>query len=138
MIVVDASVAVKWLLPETGSEAAMNLLRARDILVAPDLLRVEVASAITRRARRGELDADDAKATLRLWIEMLEEGVVQLTANMDDLREAGHLAIQLAHPIQDCLYLALARRQSAKLVTADRMFATKATTLHPSVETIAL
>lgn len=134
MIVVDACVAVKWLLPEPGSEAAMNLLRGNDVMAAPELIRVEVASAMTRRFRRGEMSAEDAKACIRLWIEMLKEGIVQMASNLDDLEEAGNLSLQLEHPIQDCLYLAVARRTSSRLITADREFAAKAGSVFPGVE----
>lgn len=138
MIVVDASVAVKWLLPEPGSEAAMELLRGRDILVAPELIRVEVASAVTRRFRRGELSADDSKEVVRLWMDVLKEGVVQVQANLDDLREAANLAVDLRHPIYDCIYLAVARRNAARLITADRVFFEKATALHPAIEKLKI
>jgi len=52
MIVVDASVAVKWLLPEPGSEQAAKLLIGT---------RKLVAAAVTRRARLGDLPAEDAR-----------------------------------------------------------------------------
>ena len=49
MIVVDASVAVKWFLVEAGSEAAPALLETESEIVGPDLLLIEVAGAIVRR-----------------------------------------------------------------------------------------
>ncbi len=134
MIVVDASVAVKWLLPEPGSEAATDLLRNRDMLAAPDLIRVEVASAVTRRVRRGELSAEDAKEIVRLWTDVLKQGVIQIHSNLDDLREGAHLALQMSHNIYDCVYLATARRIGARLVTADRVFVEKATGVYPAIE----
>jgi len=136
VIIVDACVAVKWLLPEQGSEAAMDLLRGNDVMAAPDLIRVEVASAMTRRYRRGEMSAEDAKGCIRMWIEILKEGVVQVASNVDDLQEAGNLSLQLKHPIQDCLYLAVARRTSSRLITADREFAAKAASVFPGVEVL--
>jgi predicted nucleic acid-binding protein len=136
VIIVDASVAVKWILPEPGSEAAMDLLRGQDVLAAPDLIRTEVAGAMTRRYRCGEMSADDVKACVRLWIEMLKEGIVQTSANLDDLREAGNISIQLKHPLQDCLYLATARRTSSRFITADRLFAGKAASVFPGVEVL--
>jgi predicted nucleic acid-binding protein len=138
VIIVDACVAVKWILPEQGSEAAMDLLRGNDVIAAPDLIRSEVAGAMTRRFRRGELSAEDAKASIRLWIEMLKEGIVQMASNLDDLQEAGNLALQLKHPIQDCLYLAVARRTSSRLITADKEFASKAASVFPGVELLGV
>jgi predicted nucleic acid-binding protein len=48
MIVVDASVAAKWFLPEKGSSAALALQEGPSQLAAPDLIRMEVAAAITK------------------------------------------------------------------------------------------
>ena len=55
--VVDASVALKWFLPEPHEECAARLRRAGSELGAPDLLHVEVANALWKRVRRGELTA---------------------------------------------------------------------------------
>lgn len=134
MIIVDACVAVKWLLPEQGSEAAMELLRGHEVMAAPDLIRSEVAGAMTRRYRRGEMAEEDAKSCIRLWVELLKEGIVQMAFHLDDLQEAGNIALQLKHPIQDCLYLAVARRTSSRFITADREFASKAASVFPGVE----
>lgn len=136
MIVVDASVAVKWFLPEQGSDKAIALLSAGDALLAPDLIRVEVAAAVTRRARQGDISQADAKETVRLWLDSLAAGVLQLHTTLDDLREAGNLSLQLSHPFQDCLYLALARRTSSRFVTADRKFAERALTVFTAVESL--
>ncbi len=134
MILVDANVAVKWFLPEPLSDAAEALLRTKDILVAPDLIRIEVASAITRRFRRGELTAAEAKEIVQLWTEVLKKGVVHVYSSLDDLAEAGRLSVEMRHAIQDCLYLAMAIRLGARFVTADRVFAEKAGVLYHAVE----
>jgi len=64
-LVVDASVAVKWFLPEPDAEPAVALLRAGHRLIAPDLLWIEVASVLWKVVRRGSLTAGPARgATL--------------------------------------------------------------------------
>lgn len=133
MIVVDASVAVKWFLPETGSDAAGALLRSSDKLFAPELIRVEVASALVRRVRLGELDADDAIAAADLWAAALASGVVTLQDNAVDLRQAVLLGSALRHPLQDCLYLACAMRNRAVLMTADARFRAKAASTYEAI-----
>ena len=62
MIVVDASLAVKWFLTEAGSDAASAVLamRARS-LAAPDLIIVEVAAALVRRANMDKREADEMR-----------------------------------------------------------------------------
>ena len=57
-IVVDASVALKWVLEEPGSDAAEELLE-KD-LAAPSLWLLEAGNALWRRAFRGELTQADA------------------------------------------------------------------------------
>ena len=133
MIVVDASVAVKWLLPEPGDAAAQELLASEERLVAPSLIRTEVAAALARRARFREIEPCDAEAAMGLWLQTLRDGVIGLVADEADLATALRLAVELSHPLQDCLYLALAERLGAPLVTADQKFVVKARASHALV-----
>jgi len=126
MIVVDASVIVKWFVPEVGAAAAKALLSAADELVAPELARVEVASALIRKAIRGQLSEADAGNTLRAWFRALADGQIFLLPNADDIEAAAELALELQHPLPDCLYLAAAERLGVALITADRDFARQA------------
>ena len=81
MIVVDASVAVKWLLPEPGVAAAQELLANEERLVAPSLIRTEVAAALARRARFGEIEPRDGEIAMGLWLQTLRDGVIGLVAD---------------------------------------------------------
>jgi predicted nucleic acid-binding protein len=126
LIVVDASVAVKWFLPEPGEAAAQEVLAGGERLMAPALIRVEVAAGIARKARLGEIENRDATRAVKLWFRALRDGVVSLVADDTDVEEAAKLALLLRHPLQDCLYLALAVRLAAPLITADQEFAVRA------------
>ena len=113
-LIVDASVAVKWFVEEADSGAARALRRAGR-LVAPDFLLFEAFHVIWKRVGRG-LDAPPA----------LHDLTGALTASFDALIPSGDLfaaaarhAQLLSHPIYDCLYIALAGREDAVLVTAD-------------------
>ena len=136
MIVVDASVADKWLLPEPGDAAAQELLANEERLVAPSLIRTEVAAALARRARFREIEPHDAETAMGLWLQTLRDGVIGLAADDADLVTALGLAMELSHPLQDCLYLALAERLGAPLVTADKKFAVKARASHALVRVL--
>jgi predicted nucleic acid-binding protein len=59
--------------------------------------------------------------------------VVELSHDADDLDEAPELSIRLKHPLQDCLYLALAQRLHATFVTADETLHRRASDVFPSV-----
>lgn len=136
MIVVDASVAVKWLVAEADEDAAEQLLLSDDELAAPLLLRVEVTAAIARKARFQEITVDDASAAIELWSSILGGSDISLMAEDDDLHGALKLSLELNHPLQDCIYLALAKRLDAPLVTADHRFAAKARRRYPRVRVL--
>jgi predicted nucleic acid-binding protein len=135
--VVDASVAVKWFIEERGTEAAEVMLSGPDKLIAPALIRIEVAAAITRKVRMGEIESTEAEEACRLWIGALASGVPMLSPDEENIGSAIELALQIRHPLQDCLYLALARRVDGMLVTADPKFAKKARGCYPKVECLA-
>jgi predicted nucleic acid-binding protein len=126
MIVVDASVIVKWFIPEVGAVPAKALLAAGDELMAPELARIEVASALIRKGISQQLAGADVESALRAWFRALADGQVFLLPNADDLEAAAMLAVELQHPLPDCLYLAAAERLGVALITADRTFVRRA------------
>jgi predicted nucleic acid-binding protein len=115
-LVVDASVALKWVLAEPGQDAADALLD--EDLIAPSLWLLEAANALWRRNLRGELSAGEAEERLS---ELFNAPVTSIPIE-DDLSMAAALARRLGHPVYDCLYLALAVREQTQVVTADRRF----------------
>ena len=115
-IVVDASIALKWVLQERGSEAAEKLLESD--LAAPSLWLLEAGHALWRRALRKELTPAEAAERLAT----LTKAPVASVPLEQDLAEAMRLALQLSHPVYDCLYLALAKRLGTYVVTADTRF----------------
>ena len=137
MIVLDASVAVKTYLEETGAEAATELLAGPTKLLAPELIRLEVAGALCRRVRRGELEPGEAEIRCRHWLAELDNGLFTLPPDRDLLPEAIALSTKLKHPLQDCLYLAIAIRSQASFITADRAFQERARPLYKKVTLLA-
>lgn len=111
---VDASVAIKWVIDEHGSAEALSLLRAGGI-IAPDLIVAECANILWKKAARGELTAQEAEHKARL----LEQARIEIAPTRYLLAAATGLAIRLGHPAYDCLYLALARERGVMLATAD-------------------
>jgi predicted nucleic acid-binding protein len=122
--VIDASVAVKWVVPEIGSDHAAALASYR--LSAPDLLDAECANVLWVKVTRGEIsEADAATRITRLTAAPVDRVPCRELASA-----ALKLSIDLAHPTYDCLYLALAIRAAVPLVTADAKFL-KAVVSHP-------
>jgi predicted nucleic acid-binding protein len=116
--VIDASVALKWVLSEEGSDAAAKLLDGRP-LFAPELLKIEIANCLWKIARRGSLTQDEAADALDIILR------APLFSGLRDSKLAPRtlqLAQVLDHPAYDCLYLALAVEVEAPVITADGRF----------------
>jgi predicted nucleic acid-binding protein len=120
--IVDASVAIKWFIPEGDHDPALRLRQARYALVAPDLMKIEVANALWRMQRKNELDSDECHSI----IGALESGAVRYVSDGELFESAFRIARDIDHPVYDCMYLALARVERGKVVTADARFLDKA------------
>ena len=126
-LVVDASVAVKWFLPESSREQdadrATTLLHAvregRVDLVQPPHWLAEVAAVITRL--RPEIAAEA--------IDLLDAMEIETTADAELYKRASDLAKKLNQHLFDTLYHALALANDALLVTADDRYLRKARAL---------
>jgi predicted nucleic acid-binding protein len=116
-LVIDVSVAAKWVLSEPESERA-NALLGLDTLIAPGLWLTETANVLWKYWRRGLLRADE----VRERIDTLQSLPVQSVHDDGLAGIATGLAISLDQTVYDCLYLAVAVTRSAVLVTADRRF----------------
>jgi len=116
-VVIDASVALKWVLDEPGSEAAAAL--RREELIAPGLWLAEAANALWRYVRLGQLTSEEAIVFLS---ELISAPIASLPMERHIERALG-LGTEIGHPIYDCIYLALALHYDTHVLTADRRFA---------------
>jgi len=114
-IVVDASVALKWVIPEVLSDRADSLRGRGDRLLAPDLLLPEAANALWKKLMRREITAREASQAM----DLLMVSGLDLRPSAPLVGRALALARRLRHPVYDCVYLALAQAEGATLVTAD-------------------
>jgi predicted nucleic acid-binding protein len=114
-MLVDASVAAKFFIPEPDSTLAIAIV-AGQRLIAPDLVIAELANIIWKTHRRGLISAPDLS---RYDFAALFSDVVP-SARLHPA--ALSLAIVLNHPADDCFYLALAIAEDDLLITADRRF----------------
>lgn len=117
--VLDASVAIKWVLPEADSSKALALRDDYRLgvheLIAPDIFQVEVAHALTRAERRNILRRGEALKELVL----LMQARPQLHPFSALLGRAVEISSLTRFGVYDCLYVALAEREQCLIVTAD-------------------
>ncbi len=114
-LVVDASVAVRWLFDIDGAAQADSLLQSGEPLIAPDLVFSEITNAAWKMTALAALPRETAAEAVLKSSDFFQEIVA--CRELKDLALA--IAIELRHPAYDCFYLALAEQRDCQLVTAD-------------------
>jgi predicted nucleic acid-binding protein len=121
MLVVDTSVAVKWVVPEDDAHREMATDKALELLahglIAPDCIVGEFANALFRKMQRGEIGIEQAREALGVLPD-----IVNLVPTPPLVPAAFDFATRLLHPVHDCVFLALAVQHDMELVTADAKF----------------
>lgn len=117
-VVVDASVAVQWFLPEAQSKQAELLLDVSYRKHVPDLLYLEVASVLWKRCyQRGEISTEEV---IEIRARLDETPMASYTPSRGLLDEAVALALETGRTVYDCIYLAMGADLDCPVVTADR------------------
>ena len=114
-VVLDASAAIQLVLNGPHAATMRAAVEFEPVILAPDLCAAEVANALLKYVRAGQLDTTAATAGAANAIALISHFVPG-----DELVvEALHEAVRLDHPVHDLLYLVTARREAATLVTCD-------------------
>ena len=136
-LVVDASVAIKWFLPEPLSIEARQILdgyqAGRLSVLAPDLIHAEVGNIVWKRQVFHGLVAEDAETIVDEFRNM----VITVTPAAELLKDAYRLAVSHKRSVYDSLYVALAVREGCQFVTADEKLANAIGQSLPSVKWLA-
>lgn len=138
MIVIDASLAIKWFVDEPDCDEARQLLdNETGELIFPDVFVIEVAAALVRIANVNKASRATAHTSLIRLLDLIDSGaIVRLETLPGQTIAAASLALDLGHPLKDCIYLALAMELGCELVTCDERFAAKARALHAGVRVL--
>jgi predicted nucleic acid-binding protein len=115
LILVDASVSLKWFLDEPDAGVAEQLSMEHPI-AAPELVIGEVGNGLWKAVRKQALTAEQARAA----IETLRSRFDSLFPLEPLCERALEIALLLDHPVYDCFYLAAAEREERTLITADQ------------------
>lgn len=116
--VIDASVILKWFIPEEHSERALRLKDSDARLHAPAFLTLEVGNVLSKKRRRGELAAQDVEDIWRAF----RRAPLRRHADETLVLAAFDLAQSTKQSLYDSLYLALAMELNLPFLTADRKF----------------
>lgn len=82
-------------------------METAELVFAPELMLTEVANTLWRLQRAGQLQAASLQARLRRAADLIDHIEPDRTLQAEALALATHLD----HPVYDCLYLVLARRE---------------------------
>lgn len=135
--VLDASVALKWVLTEPDAAKALQIRAdfqtALHELLAPDIFPVEVSHALTRAERRGLIAVGDADRHL---LNILSTAP-RFHPTLPILRRAVSISSAARFGVYDCLYVVLAEREGCELLTADTRLAANLRPQFPFITDLA-
>lgn len=118
-LVIDASVALKWVVEEQGSDEAASLLAGLAAgslsLAAPDHLIGEVGNGLRKRVAQHVLSGSDAVAAMASIADL----GLELVSDPDRWFRCLAVALDWQLTTYDALYVLLARDLDAELITAD-------------------
>ena len=114
--VLDASAAVRLILADPAAADLAERVGGAALVLAPELMLNELANTLWKLQRADRLNNLDPQELLAEARELVD----RLEPDRHLQAEALALACHLNHPVYDCLYLALARREAASLISSDR------------------
>lgn len=114
--VLDASAALRLILADPAAADLAERVGGAALVLAPELMLTELANTLWKLQRADRLNGLDPQELLAEARELVD----RLEPDRHLQAEALALACHLNHPVYDCLYLALARREAASLISSDR------------------
>lgn len=132
-LILDASIALKWVLEEPDSPSARRVrdefAAGRHEFLSPDVFPFEIAYALTKAERRRAIKVGDAEEMASdVFADMPE-----LYPAMDLLFDAIRLSSDLRIGLYDRLYLVLAEQEGVALFTADSKLVSVARSRFPII-----
>ena len=114
-VVVDASVGIKWFIPEVHEHDALKLIERNVELLAPDLIYAEIGNILWKKWRQGEIDAEDVLGLIHDFkavnLNIHETGML--------MEKAWEIAKRHNRSFYDSTYIALAVESECQVATAD-------------------
>jgi predicted nucleic acid-binding protein len=134
--VIDASALVAFCLNEDGLDRQRLKAYFQEGVTSVDLIRVESANAILISKRRGVTKDNEAKLALSTMLELSKNNVTLIPQDDELISDAFEMGVSTALAIYDSLYLSLAKRTSASLLSKDERQVNAARSLGIKTENI--
>jgi len=128
-VVLDASAAMNLVMRSERAAVLIEWLESAQLVVSPALFQSEVANALWKYVKAGVLSKD-------LALERFDEAVGLVDQFEPDealVVEALSLAVHHGHPVHDLLYVVLAMRNGARIMSTDARLLDLASKLDPSM-----
>ncbi|OGM19914.1 hypothetical protein A2714_04220 [Candidatus Woesebacteria bacterium RIFCSPHIGHO2_01_FULL_38_9] len=124
MIVIDASIALKWLKEgESYRDEALSLYQrhktGKELIIAPSLIFIEIANALVTKSATTE---ETIKKSLSI---VFKTNLKIHETDNENLIQASTFAKKFKTSVYDMLYAVVAKERSAILYTADEKFIEK-------------
>ena len=132
-LVLDASVAAKWMLPseETLQEDAASLLRdyahGKLQFIVPDIFWAEIGNVVWKSVRQGRWATGSAETAIRAMMDRQFPTV----SSHQLLPQAFEIALHFERSVYDALYVALAVSRKLVFITADERLVNALGTFFP-------
>ena len=116
IVVLDCSAAIEIVLKRENGKRLGEIVGTAEKTLSSELFRIEAANVISKYYRGNYIKKSDCDKILELAESLVDEFIPIKENSLESMHEA----IRLSHSAYDMLYLTLARRIGATLVTLDR------------------
>ncbi len=122
IIVLDTSAAIEIILNRKSSELFAEKIKQAEWVISPSLFISEVTNVFWKYQKFANYSYADCEKNIEQAIAIPDDYINDLEL----YREAFNMSCMLDHPVYDMLYLILARRNNALLLTMDKKLSTAA------------
>jgi len=115
-VVLDASAGVEITLSRKDAGKLTKVLEKATKVLSTDLYKAETANTLWKYCKAGLIDTNEMNRLHKFCLELVDD----YRDISENIEESLHEGVRLNHPVYDLLYLTLARRNSATLLTQDK------------------
>lgn len=116
IIVLDANAGIEIALDREKSVTLNRFIESSSKVITSDLYKAETTNVLFKYVKAGLLRKDEAIEKLQ-FCEMIIDEFIDIKENQEETLSE---SIRLNHSVYDLLYLTLARRHGARLITLDK------------------